>query len=76
MRVVDAMRAEQGDVYFELVFVDDGSTDGTLGAMRALTAAGAASLFNVIKGAILVVIVLTGARFALPPLKKMVDKVR
>jgi len=34
------MRAEQGDVCFELVFVDDGSTDGTLGAMRALTAAG------------------------------------
>lgn len=40
MRVVDAMRAERGDVRFELVFVDDGSTDGTLGAMRALTAAG------------------------------------
>ncbi|MCI8360634.1 MAG: ECF transporter S component [Clostridiales bacterium] len=48
----------------------------TIPLSGALTAAGAASLFNVIKGAILVVIVLAGARFALPPLKKMVDKVR
>lgn len=42
----------------------------------ALAAAGAASLFNVIKGAILIAVVLAGARFALPPLKKVVDKIR
>lgn len=46
----------------------------TMGA--ALAAAGAASAFNVIKCAILSAVTIVVARFALPPLKKTVDKVR
>lgn len=33
-RVIDAMRAEHDDASFELVFVDDGSSDGTLAVVR------------------------------------------
>ena len=42
----------------------------------ALAAAGAGAAFTAVKAAILTVIVLPAARYALPPLKKMVDKVR
>ncbi|MCI2241760.1 glycosyltransferase family 2 protein [Adlercreutzia faecimuris] len=40
--VMAGMREEHGDASFEVVLVDDGSTDGTLGAMRALAADGEA----------------------------------
>ena len=40
--VMAGMREEHDDVAFEVVLVDDGSTDGTLGAMRALAADGEA----------------------------------
>lgn len=40
--VMAGMREEHDDVSFEVVLVDDGSTDGTLGAMRALAADGEA----------------------------------
>ena len=39
-RVIDAMRAEHADASFELVFVDDGSSDGTLAVVRDAAARG------------------------------------
>lgn len=41
-RVIDAMRAEHADASFELVFVDDGSSDGTLAVVRDAAARGEA----------------------------------
>lgn len=44
--------------------------------VEPVVAAGAGAAFTAVKAAILTVIVLPAARYALPPLKKMVDKVR
>lgn len=41
-RVIDAMHAEHADASFELVFVDDGSSDGTLAVVRDAAARGEA----------------------------------